>query len=380
VAVEVADLVAGREAAAMGLRANSQPASATVNVRAAGIVSPDHGRITVANRGSGRSRRTVEAEQLDTKAAPGSERTATSACVSARRAGAVLLVLHLSVLGASAQSNPGARCGAGVLLSEADGLYMLPEGGLFCPLAADPKAEHSYLSYLRGDFPELTALEEDTNVGSVGIGDHFPLMRWAARRPGNGVQLGLTGGVFAQFDLHSASFDLINADYVIGLPLTTRWGGFTARLKLYHQSSHLGDEFLLRGGDTQRENLSFESLELLLSQEIGWFRLYAGGEYMLRGEPDTLEDWLAHGGLELRVGDSRAPHLLLAGDVKSAEQQDWDPGISARGGLELALWREHGHPPRVLGVLFEYYTGPSPYGQFFQNDVTFFGIGMHFSL
>jgi hypothetical protein len=34
----------------------------------------------------------------------------------------------------------------------------------------------------------------------------------------------------------------------------------------------------------------------------------------------------------------------------------------------------------VFSALLEYYTGPSPYGQFFQSDVTFIGVGIHFSL
>jgi hypothetical protein len=61
--------------------------------------------------------------------------------------------------------------------------------------------------------------------------------------------------VFAQFDLDSTSDDLLNADYVVGLPLTFRRAGFSARGRFYHQSSHLGDELLLREeNDLEREN------------------------------------------------------------------------------------------------------------------------------
>ena len=96
--------------------------------------------------------------------------------------------------------------------------------------------------------------------------------------------------------------------------------------------------------------------------------------------PETLEDRLFHGGLEIRVGDERAPHMLLAADLKATEQQEeWVAALSVRGGLELAIWRDHGNPPRVLGFLFEYYEGAFPYGQFFQNDTKFYGVGVHFS-
>lgn len=275
---------------------------------------------------------------------------------------------------------PGALCGAAVHPGEARGFVALPEGALFCPLVADPKAEHSFVSYLGGDFPSLTEVERDARVGSVGVGDDFPLARWPGARPADGVQVGLAAAVFAQFDLHSASFDLINADYVVGLPITARKGGFTMRLRPYHQSSHLGDEFLLREDEVERENLSFESLELILSQELGSLRVYGGGEYLFNREPETLEDLLAHAGLEARVGSARGPRGVLAVDVKSTEEQDWDPAVSVRGGLELALWRDHGHPPRVFGLFAEYYRGPSPYGQFFRSEIEYYGIGVHFSL
>jgi hypothetical protein len=109
-------------------------------------------------------------------------------------------------------------------------------------------------------------------------------------------------------------------------------------------------------------------------------RAYGGGEYLFRREPETLEELVAHGGLELRLGPIRGPQFLAAADVKSTEQQDWEPAISARGGVELVFWRDQGHPPRRIGILGEYYSGPSPYGQFFQNEISFIGLGLHFSL
>ena len=48
---------------------------------------------------------------------------------------------------------------------------------------------------------------------------------------------GNPGGVLAQFDLAATSFDLINADYVIGIPLTFRRGGFSGRARFYHLTS-----------------------------------------------------------------------------------------------------------------------------------------------
>jgi uncharacterized protein DUF1207 len=167
----------------------------------------------------------------------------------------------------------------------------------------------------------------------------------------------------------------------VGLPLTFRHSGFSARARLYHQSSHLGDELLLRAeNEIQRENLAFESAELILSQEVGPLRLYAGGEYLFNRRPDTLDPMLAHVGAEARAGPARGLRLVAAVDVKSSEQQEWKPGVSVRAGVEAAWWRSEGHPPRVWSVLAEFYDGPSPYGQFFLESIRYYGAGFHFQL
>ena len=145
-----------------------------------------------------------------------------------------------------------------------------PQDQIFCPTVADPKEARSFVSLLRGTFRSLDDPSgEGTTIASVGLGDSFGLVRWGGPAPNEGVQLDVVGSIFAQFDLGAPSNDLINADYLIGLPLTFRRSGFSTRLRVYHQSSHLGDEYLLRSEDIDRENLSFESVEFLASQELG---------------------------------------------------------------------------------------------------------------
>lgn len=294
------------------------------------------------------------------------------------------LTLALLLVGASPAMAQRATpwCFTGFHPGEVAGTVFLPEGDLFCPLLADPKAEHSFLSVLRGDFPSLQEgvdVDRRITIGAIGLGDAFPLVRFAAGSPGDGVQVGVVASIFAQFDLDARSVDLINADYVVGVPVTFRSSGFSSRLRLYHQSSHLGDEFLLRT-ELERENLSFESVELLLSQEMGPVRVYGGGEYLFNRDPETLESSLAHAGLEVRIGRLRGARFVGAVDAKAAEEHGWDPGWSARAGIEVAHWRDEAHPPRLWSILVELYDGPSPYGQFFQEQVRWLGLGLHLSL
>lgn len=282
---------------------------------------------------------------------------------------------------ASAQEPFQSRCGTGVHVDERSGWIWLPQGQLFCPLVADPKAERSFATYLRGDFATIAdpAPGEKTNIGAVGLGDAFAIFRIAGSRPGNGLQLDLAAAVLSQFNLDRPSFDLINADYLVGLPLTVRQGGFSARLRLYHQSSHLGDEFLL-SQQPERVNLSFESLEIILSQEIGVLRVYAGGENFFAREPEDLAERLAHTGVEIRPLSLGAGRLFAAVDLKAVEEDDWNLAWSARAGLEIARIPSAGHPPQVISFIVDYYDGLAPYGQFYRDNIQYVGLGFQLFL
>lgn len=112
----------------------------------------------------------------------------------------------------------------------------------------------------------------DLDVAMVSFGGEFGF--WGLRQPDgcDGLQVSLFGVVFSQFNLDASSADLLNADYLVGPMLTYRRGPWSARFRIYHQSSHLGDEFLLNYGlanGVQRQNLIIEALDLIVSVEDG---------------------------------------------------------------------------------------------------------------
>jgi hypothetical protein len=293
----------------------------------------------------------------------------------------VVIGLALSATETAAQTAAPPRCGAGVHQSEALGVVGFPEDQIFCPTVADPKEARSFVSLLRGTFRSLDDPSgQGTSIVSVGLGDNFGLIRWGGPAPNEGVQLDIVGSIFAQFDLGAPSNDLINADYLVGLPLTFRRKGFSTRIRVYHQSSHLGDEYLLRSEDIERQNLSFESVEFLASQELGPLRVYAGGERIFRREPDTLPSKVFHGGAELRTGRAGPIQVVAGVDLKTTTLYDWSPAVSGRVGLEMARHGAGDHPARLVTLMLELYEGPSPYGQFFQDDISYVGVGLHFGL
>jgi len=294
----------------------------------------------------------------------------------------LVLFTCLFIPDASGQEEPHGYCGTNIPPDEALGFVPLPEGDLFCPLIGDPKAGYSFVSYVRG----TSSSPLGTDLASVGVADRFGLARWGGPRPGEGLQISIEGGVFAQFDLNTPSYDLINADYTVGLPLTFRRGLVSGRVRVYHQSSHLGDEFVL-ASRIPRENFSFESGEALLSADAGPLRVYAGGEYMWNGTPADVETKLIHAGAELRqresalrLGALASIRVVVGADAKLVEDLDWQPAWSARAGFEISRAREAPHAARRWSLLAQYYDGPSPYGQFFRSDVEYYGVGVHFAL
>jgi len=259
-----------------------------------------------------------------------------------------------------------------------------PQDDVFRPLVADPKQPQFFLSYQRMRFRDVG---RSINAGVVGAGETFGL--WS-RRSGacDGLQVSVHGGVFAQFNLDAPSSDLINTDYIVGIPATWRQGPFSARVRLYHQSSHLGDEFLLRNPSITRVNLSFEELDALLSYDlswarVSWARIYGGGGYLFHREPD-LDRSKLQWGIEFSPPDRPSPIFrriiedlrmvpIVGADFKSIEQLAWNVNTNIVAGLG---WYHPGSSRRVR-LLFNYYHGVNPYGQFFNQKIEMFGGGLY---
>lgn len=245
-----------------------------------------------------------------------------------------------------------------------------PAGDVFRPLLADPRQPHFYISLREYDLPD-----ERLTTAAVGLGETFGLYRFEDRVPGDGVQISLNGGVFALFNLDEPNRELVNADYRIGLPLTWRQGDNAARLLLYHQSSHLGDGYLVRV-QPQVVLLTYEALSFLFSHDWQGLRVYLGGEYRFNDHPADFKPWMWQAGVEY-YGTQRlwgGTRLVAGMDIKSLQQNQYEFDTNIQIGLESG-----GSEPgeRRLRVVLEGYRGYSPDGQLFDKFSTAYGIGVH---
>jgi hypothetical protein len=140
------------------------------------------------------------------------------------------------------------------------------------------------------------------NVIDVSFGDRFPIFRWCDIWYFNGdLQLELEGGVWAIFDPLHYSAPLIDADYYVGIPLTYAFGNWALRLRGYHISTHIGDEFLLNHPYFDRRNPSIEALDFFVSWQNTHVRFYGGlGTICRQDQTFCVGKFYMVAGLELR--------------------------------------------------------------------------------
>jgi len=247
-------------------------------------------------------------------------------------------------------------------------INLLPERSLFAPLLADPREAHFLVSYQRYRVPAQTF-----NAASVAFGEHFPFASGTVGRTGSS-QVGIQGAVFALFNLDAPSSDLVNADYWIGLPLSARRGPWSMRVRLYHQSSHLGDEFLLGNPGINRVNLSYEAVDAHLSYDWRQMRFYGGIGYLVHSEPSDLKRAYAQAGAEyVKPGVAGDLDFIVALDLRASAELDWRVSRVLQAGLEL-----RNASTRRARLMLETYSGFSPNGQFYRDRLQYTGIAVYF--
>jgi hypothetical protein len=256
---------------------------------------------------------------------------------------------------------------------------LLPNGHLFKPFIADTRWAHlsvAYRNYQSNNF-------NGKDIASVSLGETIPFYRGNFGSSAAQWESGLQAGVFSDFNLDAKSADLINTDFIASLYSSMRAGQFSAFGRLYHQSSHLGDEYLLGqlalNTRFQRVNLSYEGVDLKLSYELPYgVRLYGGGGGIFDKDPSTLRTWSAQYGAEFRSPwriEALSMRPIVAVDMKNYDQNNWSTDVSARAGVEFEKFQILG---RKLQILAEYYNGYTPSGQFYKDRVEYFGVGAHY--
>ncbi len=200
----------------------------------------------------------------------------------------------------------------------------------------------------------------------VSFGDQFPMYRWTNVRGGD-LQLELEAGVFALFSMTQKSYPLINADYYVGVPITYAKGNWAYRLRGYHVSSHLGDEYIGSHKHVHRKNKSFEAIDFSAAYNITpKLRVFGTLGYIPFSDDEmSLKPLYFQYGAEVR--GPRTDFTQLFGQpffaVFFQNAQDVHFALDSTYALGYE-WGKIQGIGRKVRLFLEYHRGFSPEGQF----------------
>lgn len=242
---------------------------------------------------------------------------------------------------------------------------------VFHPLIADPREAQIALAYYR---------QRGQHTADVGLGHSWGMARWTTSQ-GYKLQWNVEGLAYSRFKLSGAVNEFDTVDFFANLPIEFRNGRFSARAMLFHQSSHLGDDYIRRTGDAGfrysidglRGHQSFDVLKGL--------RVYTGQTYLLHSVPNP-ERRMAQAGLELSTpalypfGKAYPSFFYLAQDCQWREYMQWNMNSRTVIGWRLRSQSQ----PRAVRFQLGYFEGHSPYGQFFLRRERYSDVSIIFEL
>jgi len=248
-----------------------------------------------------------------------------------------------------------------------------PTGDPFDALVADPHQPRFAAAYSlqrtrndtynffrsRGLVPAMTGTLGGT-VGIWGFADSSQALR---------IQVDVALCAFALFRASPPMVTLISGDFTAGLPITARWGMFSARLQFFHQSSHLGDEFVLDQNAPNHSVVSYEAIELVVAAQEPWWRIYLAAAAALH-QPQPAPGTKLQAGFELRAPPDSGPGAVrlqirpvIGADLAAYQNNRWGLTYAIKAGVESAIY--DGRTP--VRALLTYMGGYSSLGQFFDR-------------
>lgn len=210
----------------------------------------------------------------------------------------------------------------------------------------------------------------------VVLGENVPVV--AVRRGPRPIVLGIGSQVYGRFSLNDSKSALISVDWVAALNTTASLGPLALTLQLYHESSHLGDEY----GDR------FHAQRLDWSREVamGWATYGTGSWRLSGGLSYVLYDGLSlpRSGAALGLDFGGGRHRLLTHPLEpvfgiyteGTAATDWRLSTSAKVGVAV----RGSEGARSIGVALIAHDGLSTQRQFFRHESQYLGLEVRFDL
>lgn len=248
---------------------------------------------------------------------------------------------------------------------------------LFQPLIANPRDPVYSIAYRWGD--RIIAKSQI----AISLGDIFPIYRFFDVFGGD-LQIDIGACMWANFNMapsvqtNDEWAELVTTDYILSIPISYAIGIHSFRLRVYHISSHLGDEFMVNNPGVERLNPSFEAIDFFWSIQFkDALRIYFGPGFVINDDTSfDMGTFYFEYGLEFRPFSHKYKHPRLYGnpffalDCQNWQVNGYNPSLTLQLGYE---WRKLERAGRSVRIFGEYHNGYSE-GQFFDRTTEYWAI------
>lgn len=252
-----------------------------------------------------------------------------------------------------------------------------PGGNLF------PSVRLDYMeSQISGSAYALYASQRWQNraFGNFSLGLRSNLIRWhhAANRSS---ELGFELAVFTQFIFEDpfGEFEtsLFNVEFKIGVHYQYMVDRWRFRGRLYHISSHLGDDFIFRqgiGGFIDNSRI-YEVVDFSAAWVSRWWQLYATSGVIIHSAYERMP-LLGQTGFQFvyPIGEKEWLRWVAGADIRVEQEQDFRPGIRLAGGIGIG---KKGRFP--VTIMADFYNGYIPYSLYDKVLINWVGASLWFN-
>lgn len=213
----------------------------------------------------------------------------------------------------------------------------------------------------------------------VSFGFYKPIVRYNKKRK---VEFGIDAAAHFQFEwLISDSIvqrNLLNTDYKFSFNLAFQLSQKDfLRFRLYHVSSHFGDDYLLRNRIRNYfpNPNNYEQLDVLWARQSHYFWKFVGLGLVVR--PETIRKRLSGSfGTTFDIPMRTQKPRGWAGGLHARllQENDFRPGVKLAMGVRVGKVEDS--PFRFL---IEFYNGNLPFSPLEYKKITWLGMGLYFS-
>ena len=207
----------------------------------------------------------------------------------------------------------------------------------------------------------------------VNIGFRKSLIQWSMLSMRFDFSFGAAS--FSQFDVVITENDnlkggLLNTDFKASGYLSAVKNKHHFRIQLFHMSSHLGDNYMIRHGDLtpNDKSLNYEQLDLTYLYSFEQVDLY-GGMGMVIGTNTFRKRFMSEIGLQGRYPLKQNWSFAYGFDVKFYDENEFRPDIHYGLGFTFSQRAEH-----QINVSVDGFIGQMPYSTLDYGQIYWIGL------